>query len=122
MNKHMTGLAIAALLTIGSSLAYADDVPAAKDSVTPVAAPTAATPATPAQGEAPASVPRPAIVPQATEALPPAAPESAPSRHRRYVHRHYRRYATWEPFPIYWPHIGRHSVYWSRVSWFGFRF
>ncbi|WP_426440829.1 hypothetical protein [Bradyrhizobium genosp. P] len=116
MRKQLTGIAIAALLTISSSLARADDAPVAKDAAAPAAAAAA-----PAQGETPASVPRPSIVPKAAEeASPqPAAAEPVPRRHRRYAHRHYRRYAYWEPFPIFWPHFHRHHISWSRISWFG---
>jgi len=32
----------------------------------------------------------------------------------------YRRYAYWEPFPIYFPRIHRHHVYWNRIPWFFF--
>jgi hypothetical protein len=52
-------------------------------------------------------------------AKPQADAEPAPRRHRRYAHRHYRRYAYWEPFPIFFPHFTRHhGIYWSRVPWF----
>ncbi|KJC61526.1 hypothetical protein UP10_06505 [Bradyrhizobium sp. LTSPM299] len=117
MKKQLTGIAIAALLTFGLSLAHAEDAPTPKDA----AAPAAAAPAVPAQGETPASVPRPSITPKAAEASPqPAAAEPAPRRHRRYAHRHYRHFAYWEPFPIYLPSFHRHHISWSRISWFGF--
>ena len=118
MKKQLTGIAVAALLTIGASLAHAEDVPAPKRDA---AAPAAAAPAAPVQSETPASVPRPSIAPKAAEASPqPAAAEPAPRRHRRYAHRHYRHYAYWEPFPIYLPNFHRHHISWSRISWFGF--
>jgi hypothetical protein len=110
MKKHFTGIAIAAALTIASSLAaHAEDAVAPKDT-----APAATTNA------APASVPRPSIAPKSTESATTDTAEPAPRRHRRYVRQHYRRYAYWEPFPVYWPHIHRHHFYWSRISWFGF--
>jgi hypothetical protein len=112
MKSHFTGLAIATLLVIGPTLpGYAED-----------AAPKA--PAAPAaQTEAPPpSVARPALAPKTAEpASPPAAAEPAP-RHRRYAHRHHRRYghyrhAYWEPFPIFWPHLYRNRIHWSRIPW-----
>jgi len=79
---------------------------------------------------APASVPRPSIAPKAAEpavapnsaaqASPPAAAEPAPRRHRRYARHHYRRYAYWEPFPVYLPRFHRHRIYWNRIPWFSF--
>jgi hypothetical protein len=112
MKTQIAGIAIAALLSIGSSLpGYAEDAVAPKDTAAPAAT----------QTEAPTSVPRPSIAPKTAEpASPPAAAEPAPRRHRRYARHHYRRYAYWEPFPIYWPRIHRHHFYWSRISWFGF--
>ena len=34
------------------------------------------------------------------------------------VNHHYRRYANWQPFPIYFPHFHRHRITWSRLPWF----
>ena len=110
----VTGLA-ALLLATGSSL--------------PVHAEDAAAPAAPAAGQpAPANVPRPSIAPKAAEpaTAPAAASDPAARPQRRYVHRSHRRYgayrtAYWQPFPIYWPHIHHHRIYWNRIPWI-FRF
>jgi hypothetical protein len=110
MKRHFSAAVAAALLVTAASLAArAEDAAPAP----------AATPAEPA----PSSVARPSIVPKAAEpkvdaSVKPADAEPAPRRHRRYAHRHYRRYAYWEPFPIYFPHFSRHRIYWSRVPWF----
>ena len=120
MKTQFAGMAIAAMLTIASShAAYAQDTATAKETAKEaakdIAAPTATTP------DAPPSVPRPSIVPKSAETTTPAAAaEPAPRRHRRYTRHHYRHYAYWEPFPIYWPHIHRHHFSWSRISWFAF--
>jgi hypothetical protein len=127
MKTLLTGAAIAALLVFGSTLpGFAEEPPAPQ---TPAAqAPATATPPT-AQTEAPPStMPRPAIVPKAAEAAPPAPAanaEPAPP-HRRYAHYRHRRYgyyrtAYWEPFPIYWPHFYHNRVHWNRIPWL-FRF
>jgi len=108
MKSHFTGLAFAALLVAASALpGYAEDA------AVPAAAPAPAT-----QTEAPpASVPRPSLAPKAAEPTStPVATEPAP-RQRRYAHRHWRRYAYWEPFPIYWPHFYRSRIHWSRIPW-----
>jgi hypothetical protein len=123
MKTQFAGIAVAALLSIAWSLpGHAEDAAPPKDTATPA--------------EAPANVPRPSIVPKAAEpvgaprtsitpktaepAASPATADPAPRRHRRYAHRHYRRYAYWEPFPIYWPRIHRHHFSWSRIPWFAF--
>jgi len=127
MKMQFRGIAVATLLTMGSTLAvHAEDAAAPKDTAAPAVT----------QTEAPASVPRPSIVPKTAEptntthpsvasksAEPAAAPdttEPAPRRHRRYAYRHYRRYAYWEPFPVYLPHFHRHRIYWNRIPWFFF--
>ena len=108
MKSHLTGFAVAALLVIGPALpGYAQDITAPK---APAAAQTEA---------APASVPRPSLAPKAAEPAPsPVAAEPAQSR-RRYAHRRYgRHYRTaWQPFPIYWPHLYRSRIHWSRIPW-----
>lgn len=114
MKSHFTGLAVAALLVIGPTLpGHAEDAAPAKSPAAPAA-----------QTEAPPpSVPRPSLAPKTAEpASPPAAADPAPRRHRRYAHRHWRRYgyyrtAYWEPFPIYWPHYYRHRIRWNRIPW-----
>jgi hypothetical protein len=118
MKTHFTGLALAALLTIGSTLpGYTED--AAKPAVS--AAPPAAQTETP-----PPSVPRPSLAPKTAEPAPTPAAEPASRPHRRYARRHQWRYgyyrtAYWEPFPIFWPHLYRHRVHWNRIPWM-FRF
>jgi uncharacterized membrane protein len=108
MKLHFTGLAVAVLLVI---------VPALRGHAEDAAAP--ATPAAADQTEAPpASVPRPSLVPQTAEpASAPQATESPPKRHRRYARRHWRRYAYWEPFPIFWPHFYHNRIHWYRIPW-----
>ncbi len=109
MKIQLTVFTIAALLTIGSSLIHAEDAPAR-----PAAEPTGA------QNEVPATVPRPSVLPKATEAARPAEAAPAPRRARRHVRRHYRHYVYWAPFPIYLPHFHRHYLRWSGIPWFGF--
>ena len=123
MNACFKGFAAAALLCATFSLpVYAEDAPAATASpaasTSTQAAPTQATPneATPA----PSTVPRPALVPKATDATTDATTEPAPRRHRHYARYHYRRYAYWEPFPIFFPHLYRSHIVWNRVRWFSF--
>ena len=48
----------------------------------------------------------------------PAATDATPRKKRRYARKHYRRYAYWEPFPVYWPNYYRHRLNWRRVAWF----
>jgi hypothetical protein len=112
MKTHFTGLAFAALLVVASALpSYAEDaaVPAAPPAANQTEAP-------------PASVPRPSLAPKAAEpASTPVAAEPDP-RQRHYAHRHWRRQgyyrsASWQPFPIYWPHLFRSRIHWSRLPW-----
>ena len=115
MNRQFKGIAVAALLSLGAPLpALAQDAKTT-DSSAPAAAKT----------EAPVNVPRPSIVPNAAPktaepAAAPATTESTPRRQRRYARHHYRRYAYWEPFPVYFPRVHRHRIYWNRISWFFF--
>jgi hypothetical protein len=113
MKSHFAGLAIAALLVVAPAFPGH-----AEDAATP------ATPAAPAAApaEAPASVPRPSLAPKTAEPAAPVADDPAPRRHRRYAHRyhgHYGYYRTgyWEPFPVYFPHLYRNRIHWSRVPW-----
>jgi hypothetical protein len=94
MKKHYSAaIAVAFLLTASTLAAKAED--AAPESAAPAAAPTE---------NKPASVARPSIVPKTSDTA---------------AHRHYRRYAYWEPFPIYFPRFTRHhGIYWSRIPWF----
>lgn len=112
MKSHRIGVALAALLAIGASLpGHAEDTTKPADTAAPAAT----------KADAPASVARPSIAPRTAEpASPPAATEAAPRRHRRYARHHYRRYAYWEPFPIYLPHFRHHRISWGRIPWFSF--
>jgi len=111
MNNHITGIVVAAMLSLGASLpGYAEDAVKPTDSSAPTAT----------KSDAPAAVVRPSIAPKTAEPAAPATAEPAPRRHRRYARHHYRRHAYWEPFPIYFPHFQRHRIYWNRISWFAF--
>ena len=102
--------AAAVLLAASQLTAHAEDAPAA----TPTA-PGATTP----NDAKPPVVTRPTIAPKATEAATPdATAEPSPRRLRRYGHYHDRRYAHWQPFPIYFPHLYRHRIVWNRMPWF----
>jgi hypothetical protein len=117
MKRQYSAAVAAVFLLTASSLAAR-----AKDAAQAPAAPAAAPSDSP-----PSSVARPSIVPKTndtaakpdTSARPQADAEPASRRHRRYARHHYRRYAYWEPFPIFFPRFTRHhGVYWSRVPWF----
>jgi hypothetical protein len=124
MKLHFSGLAVAALIVIGSNLpGYAEDAVAP---TTPAAPATVQTPA--AQPETPpASVPRPSLAPKAAEPAPAPVADEPPQRpHRRYAHRRWHRWgyyrtAYWEPFPIFWPHFYHNRLHWGRIPW-AFRF
>jgi hypothetical protein len=117
MKRHYSvAVAAAFLLTASSLAAKAEDAAPAASPAAPAAAP----------ADAPASVARPSIAPKTNDtaakpdanAKPQADAEPAPRRHRRYARRYYHRYAYWEPFPIYFPHLTRrHGIYWSRIPW-----
>ena len=117
MKSYFAGLAIATLLVSGLTLpGYAED---------------AVKPPAPQTEAPPPSVPRPSLAPKTAEpATTPAATRTTEPdaktipdqrRHRRYAHRHDRRYAYWEPFPISWPHVYHNQIHWNRVPW-AFRF
>jgi hypothetical protein len=108
MKSHLTGVALAVLLAIGATLrGHAEDATRPADT-----APAAN------KADAPVSVPRPSIAPKTAEpASPPAATEATTRRHR-YARHHFRRYAYWEPFPVYLPHFRRHRISWGRIRWF----
>jgi hypothetical protein len=125
MKTRLMGFAVAAALAAAPTFpSFAEDAspaPAAGSTTTP-----AATPNQPP----PVSVPRPSIMPNTAEPSKPVAAdkpvaterpvvtdEPASRRNRRYVRRHWR-YAYWQPFPIYWPHLYRSHIYWSRIPWF----
>jgi hypothetical protein len=109
MMNFFKGFAAAAVLVAAVGLpAHAEDAPAAT---------TAPTEAAPSESKpAPSDVARPALVPKAESA--PAASTEAPRPHRRYARHHYRHYAYWEPFPVYFPHLYHNRILWNRISWF----
>jgi hypothetical protein len=121
MKAHLTGTAVALLLTVACTLPGR-----AEESAQPSAP--AASPSTPAATptDAPATVPRPSIAPKnAAPAQQPVAPQAddgnAPRR-RHYARRvgpgYGTRTAYWQPFPIYLPHFYHSRIYWSRMRWF----
>jgi hypothetical protein len=108
MRARSIGLAFAALLVLGRTVpGHAQDA-ASKPAATPSTAPT----------EAPASVARPAITPNTAEPAPATTEQSKPRKHRRHARHHYKRYAHWQPFPIYLPRFHRHRISWHRIRWF----
>lgn len=112
MKTRSLGIAFAALLAFAPVRGSAD---AMANSAAPADA------AAPAKNpsDRPASVPRPSIVPKSTEAARAPATETSTRKSRRYAKKHLRRYAYWEPLPIYWPSYYRHRLTWRRVAWFG---
>ena len=118
MKNYFMGFAAAAALVAAMSLpAHAEDAPAT--ATAPTQAAPAPTQATPSEAKpATADVARPSRVPKA-DAVPDASTE-APRPHRRYARHHYHRYAYWEPFPVYLPHLYHNRIIWNRVPWFRF--
>jgi hypothetical protein len=111
MKTRSLGIAFAALL------AFAPVRGSAGESPNTAASANAATPASDS-GDRPASAPRPSIVPKAGEAASAPATETTPRKPRRFAKKHLRRYAYWEPFPVYWPSYHRHHLAWRRIAWF----
>jgi hypothetical protein len=111
MKTRSLGIAFAALLAFAPVRGHAEDA------APPAAPANTSSPATD-PGSRPADVPRPSIVPKKVEGAAPATTEAAPPKARRYARKHYRRYAYWEPFPVYWPSYQRHRVSWRRLAWF----
>jgi hypothetical protein len=111
MKTRSLGIAFAALLAFAPVRGNAEDT-------TNAAAPANA--ATPAAGpsDRPPSVPRPTIVPKISENATAPATETTSRKPRRYARKHLRRYAYWEPFPVYWPSYHRHHLTWRRLAWF----
>jgi hypothetical protein len=109
MKTRSLGIAFAALLACAPVRGFAEDA------ASPAAPANTSTPAA-SPGDPPASVPRPAIVPKTVGAAPAA--DETTARKPRYARKHYRRYAYWEPFPVYWPNYHRHHLSWRRVAWF----
>jgi len=102
MRARSIGLAVAALLVLGRTVpGHAQDA-ASK----------------PAAAEAPASVPRPSIEPKTAEPAPAATEQAKPRKHRRHARHHSKRYAHWQPFPVYLPRFHRHGISWHRIRWF----
>ena len=102
MKTRSLGIAFAALLAFAPVRGHAEG-----------AANAPANAATPTS-DRPADAPRPSIVPKTAEGAP--APTTEPAmRKRRSAKKQLRRYAYWEPFPIYY----RHHLSWRRVAWFG---
>ena len=110
MKTRSLGIAFAALLAFAPARGSAEG---ATSPAVPANAP-AANPA-----DRPTSVPRPSIAPKSAEGTAPAATDAMPRKSRRHAKKQYRRYAYWEPFPIYWPSYQRHHLSWRRVAWFG---
>jgi hypothetical protein len=117
MTTAFKSFAAAAVLLAASQLpVHAEDAPAATTAPAATQGTNQGT-AAPADNSKPALVPRPSIAPKTTEAAPEAAGDASQRRHRRTA-RHYRRYANWEPFPIYFPHVYHHRLVWNRMRWF----
>jgi hypothetical protein len=106
MKTRSLGIAFAALLAIAPVRG------SAHEAASPAASSPAASPADP-----PASVPRPSILPKTTEDAAPST-EAKPGKVRRTARKHHRRYAYWEPFPVYLPHFHRQHISWRRTAWF----
>jgi hypothetical protein len=124
MRVRYLAISTAALMAVAATefSARADDTAPATPATPP--ATTTAPPAT--TDTPPVNVPRPSILPKTTDksaepVAPQAGDESAPRPHRHhYAHRRHWRYAYWEPFPVYWPHIYHSRIYWNRIPWFSF--
>jgi hypothetical protein len=112
MKTRSLGIAFAALL------AFAPVRGSAQDAATSAAPANSSAPAA-TPGDPPKNAPRPSIVPKTAEpASAPAVNDATPRKKRRYARNHYRRYAYWEPFPVYWPSYYRHRLNFRRVAWF----
>ena len=106
MKTRSLGIAFAALLAFAPVRGHAEG-----------AANAPANAATPTS-DRPADAPRPSIVPKTAEGTP--SPTTEPTvKKRRSAKKQLRRYAYWEPFPIYWPSYYRHHLSWRRVAWLG---
>lgn len=121
MRVRYLAISTAALMAMaaGALSARADDTAPTPPAATTTAAPPATTDAPPV------TVPRPSIVPKtADKGAEPQAPQTTddtpPRAHRHYARRHHWRYAAWEPFPVYWPHLYHSRIYWNRIPWFSF--
>jgi hypothetical protein len=111
MKTRSLGIAFAALLACAPVRGFAEDA------ASPAAPANAATPAA-GPNDRPTSVPRPSILPNTVEGAAPAATETNVRKPRRAARKQYRRYAYWEPFPVFWPSYHRHHLSWRRVAWF----
>ena len=108
MKTRSLGIAFAALLAFAPARGHA------QDGASSAAPANAASPA-----KSPVDVPRPSILPKTVEGAAPTTTEATPRKTRRYARKNLRRYAYWEPFPMYWPSYYRHHLSWRRVAWFG---
>jgi len=111
MKTRSLGIAFAALLACAPVRGFAEDA-------TAPAAPTNSSAPTASPSEPPKNAQRPSIVPQTAEPVSAPATEATPRKKRRYARHHYRRYAYWEPFRVYWPNYHRQHLTWRRVAWF----
>jgi hypothetical protein len=102
MKTRSLGIAFAALLAfapVRGNAREAANTAAPANAATPAADPT----------ERAASVPRPSIL---------SSDETTPRKPRRVAKKNPRRYAYWEPFPMYWPSYHGHLLSWRRLAWF----
>jgi hypothetical protein len=121
MKMIYTRLTVATLLLAATyAPSHGEDAVAPPPSVPPAeSAPNSQTDM-PSSGAPRASpVPRPSIVRKIADTTP-AQPTDAVRPYRRHADRRYQRYAYWEPFPLYLPHLYHQRVSWSRIRWFGF--
>jgi hypothetical protein len=105
MKTRSLGIAFAALLAFAPVRGNAGQT---AGTAAPANAATSADP-----GERQTSVPRPAIVPKTSDAA--SATETTPRKPRK---KNLRRFAYWEPFPVYWPSYHRRHLTWQRIAWF----
>jgi hypothetical protein len=119
MRVRYLAISTAALMAMAAT-----ELSARADDTAPAAAATTAQPS--ATNDAPpVNVPRPSILPKSADksaepTAPQASDETMPRPRRHYAHRRHVRYAYWEPFPVYWPHLYRSHIYWNRIPWFSF--
>jgi hypothetical protein len=112
MKTRSLGIAFAALLALAPVRGNAEE---------------AATPSSPANAAKPANgtnsrlagIQGPSIPPRAGEAMPSRSDETLSRKPRRAAKKQSRRYAYWEPFPLYWPSYQRQHLSWRRIAWFG---
>lgn len=109
------------LLVVTYAPSRAEDAALPAAPASPAASsPAAQADAPPVGGSPPAAVPRPSLVPNATDPAAEKPTNSAARPYRHHANRRHQRYAYWEPFPVYLPHFFHQRVHWSRIRWFGF--